>query len=103
MHRTRVFILAAAFLAVALIVPPTIFLLATQNTIYNYIIPGNYPSQGATNSTNFSIQITPQQRTNIINSVIAAAIIEVVFLILFAVTLYYGINHTHPEHKPGVL
>lgn len=98
-HRTRVFILAAVFLAVALTVPPAIFLLATEGTIYKYLIPGNYPAQGA---TNFTITVTSQQRSAITNAVLVAAIIEVIFIVLFAVTLFYGVNHTHPEHRSGV-
>jgi len=56
MHRKSVFSLAAVFLLVALIVPPVLVILQTDNTIYKYIIPTNSPVQGATNIT---ITITP--------------------------------------------
>ncbi|MGA3061147.1 MAG: hypothetical protein ABSD92_12380 [Candidatus Bathyarchaeia archaeon] len=95
MHRKSVFILAAVFLVVALVVPPVIVILQTNNTIYKYIIPGTNPVQG---SNNISITITPQERSNYNTSIIIAAIIEVIFIVLFVVTIFYGINHTHPEH-----
>ena len=95
MHRKIVFTIAAVFLVIALVVPPVIVILQTNNTIYKYIVPGNYPTQG---STNITITITPTERSNYNNAIILAAIIEVVFLVLFVTMVYYGINHTHPEH-----
>lgn len=95
MHRKLVFSLAAAFLVVALVVPPAIVLLSTTNPIYKYIVPGNYPTQGATNVT---ITITSQQRAAYTSAFIIAGIIEVVFIILFIITMYYGFSHAHPEH-----
>jgi len=95
MHRKLVFSLAAVFLVVALVVPPVIVILQTNNTVYKYIVPGTSPTQG---STNITITITPQERENYNNAIIYALIIAVVFIVLFAATIYYGINHTHPEH-----
>ena len=100
MHRKLVFALAAVFLVVALVVPPAIILLQTNNTIYKYIVPFINPSQGTTNVT---IVLTPQQQNDYTTALTAAMIIEAVFIVLFAVTIYYGINHTHPEHKSGKL
>ena len=96
MHRKLVFSLAAVFLIVALVVPPAIVILQTNNTIYKYIIPGTNPTQG---STNITITISPQERNNFNTAVFDAAIIEAVFIILFAVTIYFGVNHPHPDHK----
>lgn len=95
MHRKLVFSLAAVFLIVALIVPPVIVILQTNNTIFKYIIPGTNPTQG---SNNITITITPKERSDYNNAIIIAALIEIVFLVLFVTTVYYGINHTHPEH-----
>ena len=95
MHRKHVFHYAAVFLVVALVVPPVIVILQTNNTIYKYIIPGTTPVQPATNIT---LVITPKEQTNYNNAIIIAAIIELVFIILFVITIFYGINHTHPEH-----
>ncbi len=95
MHRKRIFALAAVFLVVALVVPPVIVILQANNTIYKYIIPGTTPTQG---SNNITITITPHERENYNNALTLAAIIEVIFIVLFAITIYYGINHTHPEH-----
>jgi len=95
MHRKLVFSLAAVFLVIALVVPPVLVILQTNNTIYKYIIPGINPTQG---STNITITITPQERANYNTAIYMAAIIGAVFIVLFAVTIFYGINHTHPEH-----
>jgi len=95
MHRKKIFLLAAVFLVVALVVPPVLVILQADNTIYKYIIPGVSPTQG---STNITITITPTERSNYNNAIILAAIIAVIFILLFAITMFYGINHTHPEH-----
>jgi len=95
MHRKPVFALAAVFLVVALVIPPALVILQTNNTIYKYIVPGTSPTQG---STNITITITQTDRQNYNSAVELALIIEAVFIALFAVTLFYGINHTHPEH-----
>jgi len=95
MHKKRVFLLAAVFLVVALVIPPVLVILQANNTVYKYIIPGNYPTQG---STNITITITPQEHENYNNAITIALIIAVIFIVLFATTIYYGINHMHPEH-----
>lgn len=96
MHRKLVFSLAAVFLIIALIVPPAIVILQTNNTIYKYLIPGTNPAQG---STNITITISPQDRNNYNNAIFYAVIIEAVFIVLFAITVYFGVNHPHPTHK----
>ena len=96
MHRKLVFSVAAVFLVIALVIPPALVILQTNNTIYKNLIPGIYPTQGTTNIT---ITVTPQQRDNFNNAVIAGIIIETIFIVLFAITIYLGINHTHPDHK----
>ena len=96
MHRKRVFLLAAVFLVVALVVPPVIVILQTNNTIYKYIIPGISPT--ARIIPTLQLQLLHRNVQTTITQIIVAAIIEVVFIILFAITIYYGINHTHPEH-----
>jgi hypothetical protein len=95
MHRKLVFLLAAVFLVVALAVPPALVILQTNNTAYKYIIPGTSPTQG---SDNITITITPTERTNYNTAIDEAVVIGVVFIVLFAVTIFYGINHTHPKH-----
>jgi len=95
MHRKPVFALAAVFLVIALVVPPVLVILQTNNTIYKYIIPGISPVRG---SGNITIIITSQERANFNMAIIDAIIIGFVFIVLFAITIYYGINHTHPEH-----
>ena len=95
MHRKRVFALAAVFLVIALVVPPALVLSQVNNTVYRYISPFPNPAQGATNVT---LVITPQQRQSYDTALTIALIIEGIFIVLFAITCYYGINHTHPEH-----
>ena len=96
MHRKLVFSVAAVFLIIALVIPPSIVILETNNTVYKYIIPGVTPSQG---STNVTITVTPQQRDNFNTAITIALIIEAIFIVLFSITIYVGINHTHPDHK----
>ena len=93
MHRKLVLSVAAVFLIIALVIPPALVIVQTNNTIYKNIIPGIYPTQGTTNIT---ITVTPQQRDN---AVIAGIKIETIFIVLFAITLYLGINHSHLGHK----
>ncbi len=96
MHRKLVFSVAAVFLVIALVVPPSLVILQTNNTIYKYIIPGVYPTEG---STNVTITVTPQQQASFNTAINTAIILEVIFIVLFAITLYLGVNHTHPGHK----
>ncbi len=93
MHRKRVFAIAAVFLVIALVVPPALVVLAVNNTIYKYLIPGTTPTEGSP-----TITITNPESKSYALVIITAAIVEIVFIVLFVVTLYIGINHTHPEH-----
>ncbi len=95
MHRKGVFLLAAIFLVIGLVLPPVLVILQTNNTIYKYIIPGTSPTQ---ESTNITITITPHDRANYNMAITIALIIAVIFIGLFSITLFYGINHMHPEH-----
>jgi hypothetical protein len=95
MHRKRIFTIAAVFLVIAVVVPPVIVILEANNSIYKYIIPGTTPTQG---SPTIQITLTNQERANFNTAIIIAAAIEVIFLALFIITIYNGINHTHPEH-----
>jgi hypothetical protein len=93
MHRKAFFALAGVFLAVALIVPPVIFIMQADHDLDNLIIAGD--NQGLQTSGN--ITITDETSENHQTNIIIVSIIEVVFVVLFAVTLYYGINQPHPE------
>lgn len=94
MHRKAVFFLAGVFLVVALVVPPVLLILQADNDLDNFIIAQN--PNGL--QTNGNITITDEIQENHQTTFTIVAIIEVIFVSLFAVTLYYGINHTHPEH-----
>ncbi len=96
MHRKAVFFLAAVFLVVALVVPPIILLLQADNDLDNYIISQN-PTGHQTGGN--VTTLTPEELQENHNTIfIVVAAIEVIFVALFVVTLYYGINHPHPEH-----
>ena len=94
MHRKAVFFLAGVFLVVALVVPPVLLILQSDHDLDNFIIAQN--PNGL--QTNGNITITDEIGENNQSTYTIAAVIEVVFVSLFAVTLYYGINHRHPEH-----
>jgi hypothetical protein len=93
MHRKAVFVLAGIFLAVALIVPPLIFILQADHDLDNLIIAKDNPGLVTSGNSTITDEATENHNTNII----VAAIIEVVFVILSAVTLYFGINYPRPE------
>jgi hypothetical protein len=94
MHRKAVFALAGVFLAVALIVPPLIFILQADHDLDNLIIARDNPGLVTSGNATITDETTENHNTNIIY----ATIIEAVFISLFAIALYYGINHPHPEH-----
>ena len=94
MHKKAVFALAGVFLAVALIVPPLIFILQADHDLDNLIIAKDNPGLVTSGNATITDETTENHSTNIIY----AAIIEAVFVSLFAVALFYGINHPHPEH-----
>ncbi len=95
MHRKAVFALAGVFLAIALIVPPLIFILQADHDLDNMIVITN--NQGL--QTGGNATITDQTTENHQNSIIIAAAIEAVSIAAFAVTLFYGVNHPHPHTK----
>ena len=95
MHRKKIFALAGVFLVLALVVPPVLIVLAANNTIYKYIVPYVNPTEG---SNNITITLTSQERATYNTTLTVALILEAIFVVLFAITLYYGINHPHPEH-----
>jgi hypothetical protein len=89
MHRKAVFALAGVFLAVALVAPPVILILQADHDLDNYIIARDNPGL----ETSGNITITDEISENHQTTFTIVAIIEVIFVILFAITLYYGINH----------
>ena len=89
MHRKAVFFLAGVFLAVALIAPPIILIMQADSDLDNYIIARDNPGL----QTGGNITITDEISENHQTTFTIVAIIEVIFVILFVITLYYGINH----------
>jgi hypothetical protein len=82
-------------LAVALLAPPIIFILQANNDLYNFIITSNNQGLQTSGNVTFTDQIGESHTTNII--IVAA--IEAVFVPMFAVTLYFGINHPHAHRE----
>ncbi len=94
MHRKAIFALAGVFLIVALVVPPVLLIMESDHDLDNYINSQQNPNGLQTNG---NITITDERNENF-QTYSYAAIIEVVFVVLFAITLFYGINHLHPKH-----
>ncbi len=93
MHQKAVFALAGVFLAIAIIVPTVLFVLLAQNQL---IIIQNPTGMQTGNLTT----LTPDQaRQDYANTLTLVAIIDIVFGLLFVITMYYGINHVHPSHQ----
>ena len=94
MHYKKIFALAGVFLVIALVTPHVaLYLQGTSEleTIYREILPGHQTSGNAS-----FIEEIRQSRQN---TFIIIALVEVVFVFLFVVTMYYGINHIHPTHE----
>jgi len=92
MHQKAVFALAGVFLIVALVVPTVVLILQTQ-TLQEIVIQ-NIPGH----ETRYNVTTT-EQILGTVNSVYAIVVaVETVFIVLFAITIYYGINHVHPTH-----
>ena len=96
MHRKAVFALAGIFLIIALAVPPVLFVIQADKDLDDFIKIQN--NQGLVTGGN--VTITPDEISeNHTNTFITSAAIEAVFIPLFAVALYYGINHPNPLQK----
>ena len=94
MHRKPIFVLAGVFLVIALIVPPVLYILQADNDLDNLIILQN--PNGI--QTNGNVTIPQETTENHANTNLIVIVVEVVFALLFVVTMYFGIKHTHPEH-----
>jgi hypothetical protein len=97
LQRKAVFALAGVFLAIALVVPPLIFVLQADRDLDNIIVIRDNPAQASSGN----VTITDETSENHTTNLIIAGIIYAVFIPLFAVTLYYGINHPRPDLKKG--
>jgi hypothetical protein len=97
MYRKAVFFLAGVFLVVALVVPPIILVLQADKDLDNYIISQN-PTGHQTNG-NITTLTPAEIQENHNNTFITVIVVEVVFVSLFAVTMYYGINYPNPNTK----
>ena len=95
MRRKAVFFLAGIFLVVALIVPPIVLVLQADKDLDNYIISQN--PNGHQTGGNITTLTPAELQENHNTTFILVLIIEVVFVALFAITMYYGINHPYPE------
>ena len=95
MNHKVLFALAGTFLAVALIFPPVIFALTNDNDLDNFVRNYNNP----THSTGGNVTIIDEINENNTNAYIIIIIVEVVFVLLFTVTMYSGINHYHNQYS----
>ncbi len=91
MHYKKTFALAGVFLAVAIVVPTVIFALQAQSDLIVIQNPTGIVTGG-----NVTLQ---QVQASHFNNLVIVLIIELVFVPLFIVTMYFGINHMHPTHE----
>ena len=92
MHYKKIFALAGVFLVIAIIVPIVIFYFEGANDLIIIQNPNGMQTGG-----NFQ-----QVQTTHTNNLIIVIVVDLVFISLFIVTMYYGIRHIHPTHKPEV-
>jgi hypothetical protein len=95
MHRKAVFALAAVFLAVALVAPPVILFLQADLDLNNLIIIRDDPSRVTIGNVTITEETQEQHQANII----IVALVEVIFVLLFVITIYFGINQVAPEQE----
>lgn len=99
MHRKAIFALAGVFLAIALIVPPILFIAQAQSDYYDYTFSqSNNPGLQTSGNITFIGQISVRHT----NTLYLSIAVEAIFVPLFAITLYYGVNHPHPHRKDEV-
>lgn len=95
MHHKFLFTLAGIFLAVALIVPTVAFIIQANRDADALLIYDN-PSQGT--GPNTSLTDPSELNEDHTNTIILVLIIDVVFVSLFIVLIYLGINHYHGQY-----
>ena len=95
MHHKYLFTLAGIFLAVAVIVPTVVYNLQAQQDLKNLSDLINDPSQGT--GTNSSFTNPSELSKGHENTTVLVIVIEVVFVSLFIVMVYLGINHYHGQ------
>jgi len=93
MHRKGVFAIAGVFLVVALVAPPIILITQARNDFDALINEGINPTHQTGTNTTFVEQLDTNRRT----IYIIVATVEVVFVVLFLITAWIGINHYHGE------
>jgi hypothetical protein len=92
MHYKKTFALAGVFLAVAIVFPIVVFYFEGANDLIIIQNPNGMQTGG-----NFQ-----QLQSTHTNNLILIIVVDAVFISLFIVTMYYGIRHIHPTHKPEV-
>lgn len=95
MHRKPVFALAAVFLVIALVVPPALLIFQADKDFNSYSSARNNPGIETAGNATAAIY---QMHGDLNKTFTEILVIEPVFVILFAVTVWFGIKHTHPEH-----
>jgi hypothetical protein len=81
-------------LAVALVVPPVILLIQADQDLDNLIVVQDNPALATSGNITIAQETSERHQANLLIIII----IEIVFVILFAVTMYYDISHTYIEH-----
>lgn len=80
-------------MAVAIVVPLVIFAMQAANDLIIIQNPSGMQTNGNVSGT------TPEQvQQGHTNTLIIVGVIVVVFVVLFIITMYYGIKHVHPYH-----
>jgi hypothetical protein len=88
-------LLQVFFLAIALIVPPIVLLTQADNDLDNYANLINNPSQVTGGNATFTdvFELNESHQT----AFIIVLVVEDVFVTLFVVIVWFGINHYHDE------
>ncbi len=84
-------------MAVAIVVPTVIFALQAQNDLVVIQNPHGFQTGGEPGNVTTDFGEIEAAHTN---NLIIVLVVDLVFISLFIVTIYYGIRHIHPTHKP---
>ena len=96
MHHKFLFALAGVFLAVAMVVPIVAFKLQADSDADDISNLINNPSQGTGPNATYVDPFEVNESHS--NTLITVLVVDVVFIVLFIVMLYLGINHYHGQY-----
>jgi hypothetical protein len=76
-----------------LVTPPVILLIQADLDLNNIIVVQDNPALATSGNVTISEETSERHQANFL----LILVVEVIFVILFVITMYYGINHIRPK------